>query len=266
MAAEPDKNEFDSTFKDPPYLTPFTVSDSSPPPSELNAASPSSFSKRTEIPLNSSQRRRAPPPLELDRTSRYPPAEGAVNLTDKRIEVQHGSELSHGSASISSSLGSLGHSPKEPSAFYAQAALAGGFSRLPLSSEEISPGAISTTSSTARNYPGLQLGLPFSMSVADSLSSFSSTLQREPSVDELLALDLEAYNRSRSNSLLESPVTDRTKLIGLGELATPRWTSAALERRWDSTDIPPQPERIGEGSESLFSSYQQPIVSFIWLS
>lgn len=47
-------------------------------------------------------------------------------------------------------------------------------------------------------------------------------------------------------------MTDRSKLIGLGELATPRWTSAALERRWESPDaaqlreLPPVHDSIPE--------------------
>lgn len=90
-----------------------------------------------------------------------------------------------------------------------------------------------------RQYNGLGLGLPFSMSAAANLSSLPSA-----------SLSPAGYNRyfppspgggtarspsGEGNSSVsgpESPVTDRSKLIGLGELATPRWTSGVLERKW----------------------------------
>ena len=116
-----------------------------------------------------------------------------------------------------------------------------------------------SSSLPVRNYTGLGLGMPFSMSAAAGLStlahstSSSPPLQRTPSISEFD----DSYGRrrsasNRSDSIAESPVTDRSKLIGLGELATPRWTSAALERRWESPDalqlreLPPVHDSIPE--------------------
>ncbi|ORY79331.1 hypothetical protein BCR35DRAFT_97550 [Leucosporidium creatinivorum] len=106
-------------------------------------------------------------------------------------------------------------------------------------------GSSSTSYSAPRQYTGLGLGLPFSMSAAANLSSLSPTLsppssssiqQRTTSDDQGgFPRSPSGGERSRSTSGTsgpESPVTDRSKLIGLGELATPRWTSGVLERRW----------------------------------
>ncbi|GJN87355.1 hypothetical protein Rhopal_000304-T1 [Rhodotorula paludigena] len=41
-----------------------------------------------------------------------------------------------------------------------------------------------------------------------------------------------ATSRDPHRNSFGSPVTDREQLIGLGELATPRWTSGPLEKRW----------------------------------
>lgn len=109
-----------------------------------------------------------------------------------------------------------------------------GFSFLSQSSEgaAIQPSSLhsSTTSSHSnsgsRDYSGLGLGLPFSMSAvhlaSDPSSSFLSTPNTRSSITSL----------EERNLGPESPVTDRSKLIGLGELATPRWTSSVLDRRW----------------------------------
>lgn len=95
-----------------------------------------------------------------------------------------------------------------------------------------------------RQYTGLGLGLPFSMSAAANLSSLSPTLsppsssiQQRATSDEQGGFPRSPSGGERSRSASgtsgpESPVTDRSKLIGLGELATPRWTSGVLERRW----------------------------------
>ncbi|SCV71118.1 BQ2448_2706 [Microbotryum intermedium] len=126
-------------------------------------------------------------------------------------------------------------------------------SGLPLSST--SP--LANSSSTAGVDPSLGLSNPYSTSAvgissrldADSSTGHStsytstsfeatpssSTLsRRRDSSSSTLALD--ASRSPSSTSGPESPVTDRRQLIGLGELATPRWTSGASERRWGSID------------------------------
>ncbi|GAA5842826.1 hypothetical protein JCM3766R1_007175 [Sporobolomyces carnicolor] len=96
---------------------------------------------------------------------------------------------------------------------------------------------------SSRPYQGVGLGLPFSVSAAANLSSLAS---RAPlSAPHPLPIDIpspsshgqafrDPYRSPRpdQDGTVESPVVDRGQLIGLGELATPRWTSAALERRW----------------------------------
>lgn len=96
---------------------------------------------------------------------------------------------------------------------------------------------------SSRPYQGVGLGLPFSVSAAANLSSLAS---RAPlSASHPLPIDIpspsshgqafrDPYRSPRpdQDGTVESPVVDRGQLIGLGELATPRWTSAALERRW----------------------------------
>ncbi|KAK4703629.1 dual specificity tyrosine-phosphorylation-regulated kinase 2/3/4, partial [Phenoliferia sp. Uapishka_3] len=109
---------------------------------------------------------------------------------------------------------------------------------------------------------GLGLGLPFSMSAAANLSSMapvSPTARSSTSNTPGASADSDYYgtpatpstphgerNRS-STSGVESPVTDRSKLIGLGELATPRWTSGVLERRWGT----PAPEESNKGKNAV---------------
>ncbi|GAA5905579.1 uncharacterized protein JCM6883_005375 [Sporobolomyces salmoneus] len=124
---------------------------------------------------------------------------------------------------------------------------------------------------SARPYQGVGLGLPFSVSAAANLSSLAS---RAPlSASHPLPIDIpspishndafrDPYRSPRpgENGTTErSPVADRGQLIGLGELATPRWTSAALERRWGApadqggdTDVfdvhePMPTSRVAEG-------------------
>ncbi|KAM0788381.1 hypothetical protein ACM66B_001520 [Microbotryomycetes sp. NB124-2] len=94
----------------------------------------------------------------------------------------------------------------------------------------------------ARAFAGVGLGLPFSASASANLSYLGGPTspadpRRPPtqayqgtrtSGDESLATSaVEAQSFQ-----IESPVLDRTNLIGLGELATPRWTSSVLERKW----------------------------------
>ncbi|GAA6059334.1 hypothetical protein JCM10212_005914 [Sporobolomyces blumeae] len=111
----------------------------------------------------------------------------------------------------------------------------------------------STTSyddgAVSRPYQGLGLGLPFSVSAAANLSSLASsaplgTTSSSSSVTPIAIpsppTTSSAYDPYRSphpaDRASESPGVDRGQLIGLGELATPRWTSAALERRWGAPD------------------------------
>ncbi|GAA5993038.1 hypothetical protein JCM5350_004909 [Sporobolomyces pararoseus] len=96
---------------------------------------------------------------------------------------------------------------------------------------------------SARPYQGVGLGLPFSVSAAANLSSLASRAPLSsshplpidiPSPSSIANYPRDPYRspRPREERPGESPVVDRGQLIGLGELATPRWTSAALERRW----------------------------------
>ncbi|KAL8286436.1 hypothetical protein RQP46_004453 [Phenoliferia psychrophenolica] len=154
-----------------------------------------------------------------------------------------------------------------------------------------STGALSTSTSSefgttnssfggARQYTGLGLGLPFSMSAAANLSSVSptgrSSASNTPGVSAFSDQDRAAGpstspygERSRSStSGTDSPVTDRSKLIGLGELATPRWTSGVLERRWGAPLNDPTTEgapRDGEEDEfdflASYSSEREPVAT-----
>ncbi|BGP01393.1 serine/threonine protein kinase, CMGC, dual-specificity [Rhodotorula toruloides] len=113
-----------------------------------------------------------------------------------------------------------------------------------------------SSSTFSRSRDGLGLGLPFSMSASANLSSLAaaplsssvtstSSSRQAPSITTsnpsfpLTSSGLTAY---RSPSIAErsdfSPVVDRGQLVGLGELATPRWTSEALERRWGAAVSP----------------------------
>ncbi|KAI5479041.1 dual-specificity tyrosine-(Y)-phosphorylation regulated kinase [Pseudohyphozyma bogoriensis] len=107
-----------------------------------------------------------------------------------------------------------------------------------------SAGAYDGPSSLRNNYTGLGLGLPFSVSAAADLSSLAGK-PGKPTRDfsgsssgggEGGGVPLSPSGGDKSSTSLsgpESPVTDRSKLVGLGELATPRWTSAALDKtRW----------------------------------
>lgn len=88
------------------------------------------------------------------------------------------------------------------------------------------------------NYVGPQAQLPRHASAAAGLStlsagysgtSFAPPLQRTPSIDRT---GEQSGGTRRVPSLSEySPGLDRSSLIGLGELATPRWTSTMLEQR-----------------------------------
>ena len=110
-----------------------------------------------------------------------------------------------------------------------------------------------------RPYQGVGLGLPFSVSAAANLSSFANSGSRsssQPHPIDIPSPSTTARDPYRSPRPEDrnggSPVVDRGQLIGLGELATPRWTSAALERRWG------QP--IEDGNTDVFDVHD-PMVS-----
>ncbi|KAK4058399.1 serine/threonine protein kinase, CMGC, dual-specificity [Microbotryomycetes sp. JL221] len=102
----------------------------------------------------------------------------------------------------------------------------------------------------SRHYSGVGLGLPFSASASANLSSlanapvspsqvhrFSMSAQpnmarRRSSVETSLDPNTLSEEFKHASFDVESPVIDRTNLVGLGELATPRWTSSVLERKW----------------------------------
>lgn len=92
---------------------------------------------------------------------------------------------------------------------------------------------------------GLGLGLPFSTSASANLSSlgtsppssatYSVPMPPVPSSSSSATSPMDYY-RSPAGRSQGSPAADRGQLIGLGELATPRWTSGPLERRWGATE------------------------------
>ncbi|GAA5967172.1 hypothetical protein JCM11641_000461 [Rhodosporidiobolus odoratus] len=106
----------------------------------------------------------------------------------------------------------------------------------------------SSYSSSSNPYnQGLGLGLPFSMSASANLSSlgtsptaaspFASAAYSAPLPPPQAASSFQSTSpadpyRSPAGRSSTSPVADRGQLIGLGELATPRWTSGPLEKRW----------------------------------
>lgn len=118
---------------------------------------------------------------------------------------------------------------------------------------------------SARPYQGVGLGLPFSVSAAANLSSLASRAPLSsshplpidiPSPSSIANYPRDPYRspRPREERPGESPVVDRGQLIGLGELATPRWTSAALERRWG---VPAE-----QGTNADMFDVHDPMVSF----
>ncbi|GEM06822.1 dual-specificity tyrosine-(Y)-phosphorylation regulated kinase [Rhodotorula toruloides] len=120
-----------------------------------------------------------------------------------------------------------------------------------------------SSSTFSRTRDGLGLGLPFSMSASANLSSLAtaplsssvtsnSSSRKAPSIatsNPSSPLTSSGLAANRSPSIAErndfSPVVDRGQLVGLGELATPRWTSEALERRWGAA-LSPGEEKCGD--------------------
>ena len=111
--------------------------------------------------------------------------------------------------------------------------------------EQLSLGQEVLTTPALDDYAGLGLGLPFSsgsLAGADlpSSSSLATNLASSSSVGSIYSEQSNGRHRRRSSvnyrSPLESPVTDRSKLVGLGELATPRWTSQWTHRPSYSSD------------------------------
>ncbi|KAK4051852.1 serine/threonine protein kinase, CMGC, dual-specificity [Microbotryomycetes sp. JL201] len=109
-----------------------------------------------------------------------------------------------------------------------------------------------------RTFANFGLGLPFSASASANLSNLTGS--SSPADHHFIpARNFQTKKASGENSRefvvderdsfqIESPVLDRTSLVGLGELATPRWTSSVLERKWTSPlDVGPRSE-LEEGS------------------
>jgi hypothetical protein len=95
----------------------------------------------------------------------------------------------------------------------------------------------STTRDGEWNYTANQVQLPRHASAAAGLSSSgyassAPSLQRTPSIDRPQG----TYDHRNPSVIEYSPVLDRSNLIGLGELATPRWTTTMLAAsRYQST-------------------------------
>ncbi|GAA5884460.1 hypothetical protein JCM6882_005260 [Rhodosporidiobolus microsporus] len=103
----------------------------------------------------------------------------------------------------------------------------------------------STFASSGAYGQGVGLGLPFSMSAAANLSSLGASSSSSYSGFNFPPPPIPSTSpthspadpyRSPGGQSTGSPVADRGQLIGLGELATPRWTSGPLEKRWGAPD------------------------------
>ncbi|BGP38563.1 serine/threonine protein kinase, CMGC, dual-specificity [Rhodotorula kratochvilovae] len=127
-----------------------------------------------------------------------------------------------------------------------------------------------------RTHHGLGLGLPFSMSAHAGLSSFAASptsaalpptlspsvntsVPASPASADVYRSPVAAYRDPNRSSLGFSPVTDRGGLIGLGELATPRWTSGVLEKRWGA---PVGEDRRGSADETgvIYAAEPLPVI------
>ncbi|GAA5836262.1 hypothetical protein JCM9279_002242 [Rhodotorula babjevae] len=160
---------------------------------------------------------------------------GALSLTDDIADsLGHGrgraDQAKSGSSFLSSSMpASAAHPPYQPSGVLS-----------------------SSTYDGARQQHGLGLGLPFSMSAHAGLSSLAipptsaafpaGAQPAESNPPSPAAASTSAYRsplagpRDPNRSSVQlSPAVDRGQLIGLGELATPRWTSGVLEKRWGAS-------------------------------
>ncbi|GAA5874038.1 hypothetical protein JCM1840_006126 [Sporobolomyces johnsonii] len=111
----------------------------------------------------------------------------------------------------------------------------------------------------SRPYQGLGLGLPFSVSAAANLSSLGTSppsTSRLPPVPSNPTSTVDPYRSPQAaDRTTTSPVADRGQLIGLGELATPRWTSAPLERRWGALPTSEERGTAGEEPYDLLANY-----------
>lgn len=95
-------------------------------------------------------------------------------------------------------------------------------------------------------------GLPFSASAAANLSSFATTTSPttltsyRPRATATGSLPVSPRSPPTTASHFSdlSPGVDRGQLVGLGELATPRWTSGVLERRWDADSVGASHQRV----------------------
>ncbi|GAA5898348.1 hypothetical protein JCM8208_006953 [Rhodotorula glutinis] len=153
--------------------------------------------------------------------------------------------------------------PKSGSSFLSSSMPASASARAPYQPSSV---LSLSTYDGARQQHGLGLGLPFSMSAHAGLSSLaipptsaafpagaqSATESNPPSP---AAASTSAYRSPLAgprdphrSSVQLSPAVDRGQLIGLGELATPRWTSGVLEKRWGA---PASEDRRGSDETSL---------------
>jgi hypothetical protein len=89
-----------------------------------------------------------------------------------------------------------------------------------------------------RHYPPVGLGLPFSATTSSGLSSYAATSRQEAPPVASTSRQFRVPSNNEDASAPSSPVADRSKLIGLGELATPRWTAAIHEQRWGQHPLP----------------------------
>ncbi|BGP14545.1 serine/threonine protein kinase, CMGC, dual-specificity [Rhodosporidiobolus nylandii] len=152
-------------------------------------------------------------------------------------------------------------------------------SSVPSTLDAPSPAMRGYASPFASSYgSGPGLGLPFSTSAAANLSSlgshsqpspfgssstYSAVLPPPPQPPLPSASPRVSPNPYGSPALAgrssASPVADRAQLVGLGELATPRWTSGPLERRWGAPD---SEERISGGGATRGMEQFDPLGSY----
>lgn len=102
------------------------------------------------------------------------------------------------------------------------------------------PSATSNASSYSPSRPinGLGLGVPFSASTSSALNSMLVPGSPRRAVPTGSTNSSPRLPSSYASSIQGSPVLDRNQLVGLGELATPRWNHGTRTHYWPSPGDP----------------------------
>lgn len=113
-----------------------------------------------------------------------------------------------------------------------------------------------------RPYAGLGLGLPFSVSEASGLNAIGSAGPTSPPSAATVDARRPSEGETDGSASPSSPVVvDRTRLVGLGELATPRWAGQSSAKIWGtfSPEAPrPQMKLEFEGAPPVSPNKEQP--------